>query len=110
VRTFVEHVVANRLASVIAAGTRRLPCLPLEAVRGCSTAYTTSNVDLRADISRAVSLLPPPERRVALLLMHYSPSEVGRLLGIARSTVYARIEFIRAAFLSAGLAPGRDHQ
>jgi len=38
-------------------------------------------------------------------LIDHGPTEISRMLGIARSTVYARMARLRRAFLEAGYRP-----
>jgi DNA-directed RNA polymerase specialized sigma24 family protein len=42
---------------------------------------------------------------LAVLLADHGPTEISRMLGIARSTVYARIARLRRAFRAAGYGP-----
>lgn len=57
------------------------------------------------DIQRVLARLGEDDRRLALLLADHRPTEISRMLGVARSTVYARRARLRRAFLEAGYGP-----
>jgi len=60
---------------------------------------------LGLDVERVLRRAGKTERRVARLLMEYTPTEVGRRLDFARSTVYVLIGRLRMRFERAGLHP-----
>jgi RNA polymerase sigma factor (sigma-70 family) len=104
IHTFAERVVANQIASVMRAHraarrTRILVAIPeyLE--------HPGARLELRTDVLRVLATLNKDDRRLARLLAEHSPTEVGRILCISRSTVYEGIRRIRIAFLKAGLVP-----
>lgn len=106
-RTFIERVVAARLISLHRARARRPKYWPLEDLGAEVEDSRFRMDDLRLDVVRVLSALSDCDRRLALALAHHSPSEVARLFGIARSSVYARIAHLRPIFVAAGLAPAR---
>lgn len=104
-RTFVERVIASRIASLV----RAARCVPVRAplsaagprpVDSCAAAQ-----DFYADIERISSVFGCHDRELALLLLEHSPAEVGRMLGIPRSTVHDKILRLRRRFVDAGLVP-----
>ena len=103
-RTFVEHVVAARLASLIRSANRGPAMQPLDSASRCHVDPCVGTMGLHADVWRLLNLLSDGDRRLVLLLMEYTPSEVSRMLSIARSTVYERIQRLRRTFADAGLA------
>jgi RNA polymerase sigma factor (sigma-70 family) len=100
-RTFVEMVVAARFASLMRA-RRSLPVL--EPVDECHVIGLDGipALEFRVDLRRAAASLTEPDRRLAGFLTDHTPTEAGRALGIARSTVYEAIHRIRTAFEKAG--------
>jgi RNA polymerase sigma factor (sigma-70 family) len=101
-RTFVERVASNGIASTIrrARAEKRtsVDYWPVADSPGLSLI-----VELRLDLSRALGTLGRPERRVARLLEEYRPAEIARALGISRTAVYRSIDRIRETFIEAGL-------
>jgi RNA polymerase sigma factor (sigma-70 family) len=104
-RTFIECVVANRLASAIRTARRRPAMQPLDSVAEIGIAPLAMMFDLRSDVASILDRLSVADRRVAVALMEYSPTEAGRNLKIARSTVYQHIGRLRARFMAAGITP-----
>jgi RNA polymerase sigma factor (sigma-70 family) len=100
-RTFVERVAANGIASTL----RRA-----RAAKRTSVDYWPAleppglplMVELRLDMHRVLRTLERRDRRVARVLEEYRPSEIARILAIPRSAVYRSIERIREAFVEAG--------
>jgi RNA polymerase sigma factor (sigma-70 family) len=104
-RTFVEHVVAAHLTSLHRARCSR-PCpQPIDEDQHRVGGTWAHEIELRADVQRAVNRLSDADRQLALALIGHTPTEVSRLLGVARSTVYKRIQHIRTQFVDAGLRP-----
>jgi len=99
-RTFVEMVVAARFASLMR--TRRsLPVLgPVDECHVIGLDGIPA-LEFRVDLQRACASLTEPDRRLASFLTDYTPTEAGRALGIARSSVYESIHRIRLAFKKA---------
>jgi RNA polymerase sigma-70 factor (ECF subfamily) len=58
---------------------------------------------LRIDVARVISTLPPELAAIARLLQSIAVVEVSRLLGMPRATLYRHIARIRQAFATAGL-------
>jgi RNA polymerase sigma-70 factor (ECF subfamily) len=103
-RTFLERVADKRFASLLR--RRRNPVL-IERLDGhrFTTADGIPAVQFRVDLDRVLAPLGDAERALALLLVDHGPTEISRMLGIARSTVYARIARLRRAFRAAGYGP-----
>lgn len=108
-RTFMERVVAARLASVWRARRCRPSFQSLDRHEHDKNDTWAPNVELRSDVRRVLTSMETDDRRLVILLVDHTASEAGRALGIARSTVYFRLLRIRAAFRDAGLDPG-DHR
>jgi RNA polymerase sigma factor (sigma-70 family) len=104
-RTFVEHVVAKRLTSVVRCSRRRPASDPIELAPEPSVGPDVGSFEAVTDIGRVLASMADGERQLARLLMEYSPSQVSRLLGVARSTVYERIRKLRPHFVDAGFGP-----
>lgn len=102
--TFIERVAESRFRSLLRPRRRLVALEPLDGIHP-SSADGIPVVAFRADLERILSLVGAPERRLALLLTEHTPSEAGRILGVARSTVYRRIERLRTALLAAGYGP-----
>lgn len=60
-------------------------------------------VDLRLDIETVLQRLPAKDRLICRLLLTLSPTEIESRAGIARSTLYNRLQHIRAPFEAAEL-------
>lgn len=98
--TFVERITENRLASWMR--RRRGPAVePLDDHQP-ATSDGIPAVQFRVDFQRILASLTEVDRAVAQLLLDHGPTEVSRMLGIARSTVYARRARLRRAFREAG--------
>jgi RNA polymerase sigma factor (sigma-70 family) len=104
-RTFVERVIATKMASALRA-QRVLLRVPTCDVPPLSVGQPTAVVELRSDVQRVLAVLSDGDRRLALLLTEYTPTEASRKLRVSRSTVYEGIHRIRIAFVDAGLGPG----
>lgn len=102
-RTFLERVADKRFTSLL---RRRRPVL-IERLDGhrFATADGIPAVQIQVDFERVLAPLGDPDRALALLLVDHGPTEISRMLGIARSTVYARMARLRRAFLEAGYGP-----
>ena len=100
-RTFVEMLVAARFGSLM----RRRRSLPvLEPVDECHVIGLDGipALEFRVDLQRASASLNELDRRLAAFLTDHTPTEAGRALGIARSTVYEAIHRIRTTLNKAG--------
>ncbi len=102
--TFIERVAESRFRSLLRSRRHSVTIEPLDGMRPAS-ADGIPMVEFRTDFERLLRLVGGPERRLASLLTVHSASEAGRILGVARSTVYRRIERLRAALLAAGYGP-----
>jgi RNA polymerase sigma factor (sigma-70 family) len=103
--TYIECVVATRISSVVRASHRRRMLRPLDLALNHCADQAFSRHELRIDVEGLLRLCSDDERRLALLLMENSPSQVGRMLGIARSTVYEHLKLLRVRFRKAGFGP-----
>jgi RNA polymerase sigma-70 factor (ECF subfamily) len=103
-RTFLERVADKRFASLL---RRRRSPFVIERLDGhrFATPDGIPVVQLHVDFERILAPLSDPDRKLALLLIDHGPTEISRMLGIARSTVYARIARLRCAFREAGYDP-----
>jgi RNA polymerase sigma-70 factor (ECF subfamily) len=103
-RTFLECVADKRFASLLR--RRRSPVL-IEHLDGhrIATADGIPAVQFHVDFERVLAPLGDSDRMLALLLVDHGPTEISRMLGVARSTVYARMARLRRAFLEAGYGP-----
>jgi len=103
-RTFLEHVADKRFASLL---RRRRGSLTVERLDGhwFATPDGIPAVLLHVDFERVLAQLTEADRTLARLLIDHGPTEISRMLGIARSTVYARMARLRRAFREAGYGP-----
>jgi RNA polymerase sigma factor (sigma-70 family) len=106
-RTFLEHVAAARLASLLRK-SRRQPRFEGIDIDQLLAPDPTQTLELRIDIRCVFALLSVPDRELAALLMDCSTAETGRILGVARSSVYAGISRLRGAFRTAGFGSVRS--
>jgi RNA polymerase sigma factor (sigma-70 family) len=107
IRTFVEHVVANRIASLVRSSrshrAQRFSKESFQNMPGTVAPYEL--VDLRMDTRRIIGELPVFDRAVALRLTEHSVVETSRRLNVSRAAVYRAIARLRVAFLEVGLSP-----
>lgn len=103
-RTFLERVADKLFASLL---RRRRSAVLIERLDGhrLATADGIPAVQFRVDFERVLAPLDDSDRALALLLVDHGPTEISRMLGIARSTVYARIARLRRALREAGYGP-----
>lgn len=59
--------------------------------------------EMQIDVARKLSQLAPTDRALARLLMHERITDIARLTGIARGTLYGRIARLRAKLDDGGL-------
>ena len=104
-RTFVERVVASRIASLVRAARRAPAQVSLDAVCVWLADGGTDRHDAQFDIERIASVSDGLDRQLISLLLNYSPAEAGRILGLPRSTVHDRILRMRRSFVRAGYSP-----
>ncbi len=107
-RTFIEHVIAARLASIVRTARRSPDWLPIKSASTLPAEFSAADLDLRADVQRALADLGAQDRQIIALLYDHSPAEVGRVLGIPRSTVHDRIVRLRRRLVAAGLRRNGD--
>jgi RNA polymerase sigma factor (sigma-70 family) len=103
-RTFLERVADKRFASLL---RRRRGPLTVERLDGhrFATPDGIPAVLLHVDFERVLAQLTEADRTLARLLIDHGPTEISRMLGIARSTVHARMARLRRAFREAGYGP-----
>jgi RNA polymerase sigma factor (sigma-70 family) len=104
-RTFIECIVATRVCSLVRSANRRPTLQTLDLNSGHGIDPEIHRHELRADIERLLKTISVRDRRLALLLMEHTPSEASRMLGVARSTIYERIQKLRTRFAGAGFGP-----
>lgn len=100
--TYIECVVASRIASACRAHRRRRSDRPLAFASDHRATQVFDHRGLRIDVKRLLSVCTDGERSLASLLMEHTPSEAGRMLRVARSTIYERIHRLRRRFAAAG--------
>ena len=104
-RTFIERVIASRMASLVRAARRSPSHVPLGDAGPWPVDSGAELREFYADMERLSSALGCQDRELAFLLLEYSPAEAGRMLGIPRSTVHDKILRLRRTFVEAGLVP-----
>jgi RNA polymerase sigma factor (sigma-70 family) len=106
VRTFAEHVVARHVtSSVRACRSRRRDPVP---IRARTTPLWPEQADLGIDVRKRLLILDPEDRMIAKLLMDSSPTEIGKLLGVSRGTVYRSVDRIRNVLKDFATGRGRS--
>lgn len=104
-KTFVEHVIANRARSFY----RAQRCPPrdqrLDESNSPVCSFRLHAIHLRWDVQRILKRLSEPDRELALALMEHTPAQAAFLIRMARSTVYRRMTILRIQFSNAGLTP-----
>jgi RNA polymerase sigma-70 factor (ECF subfamily) len=103
-RTFLERVADKCFASLLRRRRKPLVIERLDSQR-FATADGIPAVQFHVDFERVLAPLDDPDRALALLLVEHGPTEISRMLGVARSTVYARMARLRRAFREAGYGP-----
>jgi RNA polymerase sigma factor (sigma-70 family) len=111
-RTFIERVVATRLATVIRRTRRNSPSVPVDTLSQLPVIGDDGQREVRMSIDGVLESLHEEDRELVGLLLEVSPAEASRELGIPRSTVHDRILQLRQRFAQAGLdirarRPGR---
>jgi RNA polymerase sigma factor (sigma-70 family) len=100
-RTFAEHVVANRMTSLLRAKHLRRRNDPIESLRNIASPNRPG--ELRIEVSRVLRRVSTFDQSVALCLVDYSAVETSQTLRVSRATVYRSIGRLRAAFENAGI-------
>jgi RNA polymerase sigma factor (sigma-70 family) len=103
-RTFLECVIRKGISSFVRSARLKPMMQPL-SLSVCGAGAETQAFALRLDVSRILEHLDPADRNAAFALFEYSPAAASRELGIARSTLYRRMDRIRSAFEKAGFGP-----
>jgi RNA polymerase sigma factor (sigma-70 family) len=104
-RTFIERVIASRMASLVRAARRSPERVSLTAA---GPRPVDSGVDVQqfyTDVERTIAAFECHDRQLILLLLEHSPADAGRMLGLPRSTVHDRILRLRRRFIAAGFVP-----
>ncbi len=109
-RTFIERVIASRIASLVRAARRSPARVSLNAAGPRPVDSGAEVEELFADIERLSSAFECHDRQLILLLLEHSPAEAGRMLGLPRSTVHDRILRLRRRFVAAGFVPNGGRQ
>jgi RNA polymerase sigma factor (sigma-70 family) len=109
-RTFVERVVASRLASLVRAARRAPVHVPLKVAGPRPVESGSELQELYADIDRISLAFCCHDRQLIFLLLEHSPAEAGRMLGLPRSTVHDRILRLRHRFVAIGYGPNGGRQ
>lgn len=108
-RTFVERVVAARLASVVRKARRAPESLPLSAASRVLATGAHASIDEQADLDRRLARLSDADEQLVRLLMEHAPGDAGRLMGLSRSTVHTRIVRLRQQLAIDGLDSRRQN-
>jgi DNA-directed RNA polymerase specialized sigma24 family protein len=103
--TFVECIVATRVCSLVRSANRRPALQTIDLNSDYAIDPEIGRHELRVDIERLLKGFGDHDRGLALLLMEYTPSDAGRMLGVARSTIYERIQKLRVRFTEGGFGP-----
>jgi RNA polymerase sigma factor (sigma-70 family) len=101
-RTFIELVVSSRFASMLRSHRRR-PTLESLDEQHLTVEGGFREVELRADVARALACVSPFDRAVAVSLVEHTVTETSCRMGVCRSVVYQAIGRLRTAFVAAGL-------
>lgn len=100
-RTFTEIVVRSAIGSSLRKRRHvRDHGLAFDRCVGDASNHARA-IQRRVDVALVLERCHPFDRKVAMLLVDHSPSEVATAMRVARSTVYRSIERLRAAFANA---------
>jgi RNA polymerase sigma factor (sigma-70 family) len=107
-RTFIEMVVASRMASMLRTYRSRPEFGSLN--EGCFRSDDWSaEIDLRTDVRRVLAGVDPLDRAVAFALGELTVADASRDLGISRHRIYDSIGRLRDALAAGGcVLPGHD--
>ena len=102
VQTFASTLMDRELVSVLRhrLALSRQPRLPVELTAGPTS---SSLLQFRIDVHRAMASLPSAVRKTAITLCSLSSTEAAEALGCSRQTLHQRKLWIREAFLEAGI-------
>ena len=109
-RTFIERVIASRIAALVRVARRSPVRVPLNAAGPRPVDSGADVGEFHADIERLSAAFGCRDRELVLLLLEHSPAETGRMLGIPRSTVHDKVVRLRRRFVEAGFVPNRGRQ
>lgn len=109
-RTFVEKVIASRIASLVRAARRSPARISLNAAGPRPVDSEAEIQELYADVERISSAFEYHDRKLILLLLEHTPAEAGRMLRLPRSTVHDRILRLRPQFIAGGFLPNGARQ
>jgi RNA polymerase sigma factor (sigma-70 family) len=96
-QTFSEHVIANRIRSIIRSyrcGSKRELSL---FARVQAPRAQHPQIDFSLDVQTVLATLSSFDRHVAHLLCDHTPVEISRVLRVSRSTLYLAINRLRDA-------------
>jgi len=102
-RTFIERVVAARLASIVRRTRRNPELVPVDTLSQLPVIGDDGRREVRMSIDGVLESLHDEDRELVGLLLEVSPAEASRELGIPRSTIHDRIQLLRQRFTQAGL-------
>ena len=108
-RTFVERIVANRVASLMRT-RRRQPVFEVLQEHHLLGLDGIPTAEFRIDFQKVAASLSEPDRRFAESLLEHRPTEACRAMGISRSCAYERIRRIRTALENAGFRTNAGHK
>jgi RNA polymerase sigma factor (sigma-70 family) len=101
--TFVERIIATMTISFLRR-CRARKRMPADAdATGIRAIPIDVAIPLRVDVRRALALLDDADQKVARMLLHWNPSEIAKIFGISRASVYRAMERIRESLTGAGL-------
>ncbi|HNY41607.1 MAG TPA: sigma-70 family RNA polymerase sigma factor [Bryobacteraceae bacterium] len=104
-RTFLDRVVALRFATVLRSERRKPRTVDLDASVHPQTPDEGRAIEFSASLQTLLKTLSHEDAHLVKLLLHFTPAEAARVLGVARSTIHDRIRRLRPKFLAAGLVP-----
>jgi RNA polymerase sigma factor (sigma-70 family) len=95
--TFVERVSATKVASILRRGNAQKRAKTGFDTPDVSPLRMGFTVELRVDVRRALGMLNRVDQKIALLRLHFKPTEIARILSCSRTSVYRSLERIRRA-------------
>lgn len=104
-RTFFERVVAHRLATVLRTTRRKPRTVDLDTAVHPQAPDEGRAIEFSASLQTLLKTLTSEDAQLVKLLLHFTPAEAARILGVARSTIHDRIRRLRPKFLAVGLVP-----
>jgi RNA polymerase sigma factor (sigma-70 family) len=95
-RAFVERVVATKAISILRRCRARKRTWVLAESTCVSRMPVEAAIARLVDVRRALAFLNDADQKIAKMLLHWKPSEIGKIYGISRAAVYRSKERIRA--------------